>query len=265
MNKIRLSNEEMRFFRDNGFLIKRQILKPDLVERAQEAFWLNAPGRLKRNEPTTWVGPFADEQRVDDGTDYRGGHRWNLRHVGDTPWMMDLIPRDPDIVAMAEQLLGVGKLRAPHITRGIYTTLPRSDEDFEPDHLHVDQHPFHLGVVGYLGDVVPNGGGFRVWPSSHQWFYYVFESQYKSERNEAYDRVRSLFESQPSLECTGGTGDIVFWHHRLAHMAGRNYSRHLRQAVLYDFTRSDLEVAQEEPSQDNMWRDWPGIDALQED
>ena len=149
---------------------------------------------------------------------------------------------------MAEQLLGVGKLRAPHITRGIYTTLPRSDEDFEPDHLHVDQHPFHLGVVGYLGDVVPNGGGFRVWPSSHQWFYYVFESQYKSERNEAYDRVRSLFESQPSLECTGGTGDIVFWHHRLAHMAGRNYSRHLRQAVLYDFTRSDLEVAQEEGS-----------------
>ncbi len=48
-------------------------------------------------------------------------------------------------------------------------------------------------------------------------------------------------------------------------MAGRNYSRHLRQAVLYDFTRSDLEVAQEEPPQDNMWRDWPGIDALQED
>ncbi len=38
MNKIRLSNEEMRFFRNNGSLIKRQILKPDLVERAQEAF-----------------------------------------------------------------------------------------------------------------------------------------------------------------------------------------------------------------------------------
>ncbi len=47
-------------------------------------------------------------------------------------------------------------------------------------------------------------------------------------------------------------------------MAGRNYSRHLRQAVLYDFTRSDLDVVQEEPPQANMWRDWPGIDALNE-
>ena len=264
MDNIRLSNEEILLFRDNGFLIKRQVLKPDLGERAQEAFWSKAPDRLKRNEPETWVGTFAEEEHVDDGTDYRGGHRWNWRHVGDAPWMMDLIPRDRDIVTIAEQLLGVGQLRPPRMTRGIYTTLPCRDEDFEPEHLHVDQHPFHLGMVGYLGDVLPNGGGFRVWPSSHRWFYYIFESQCKSERNEAYDRVRLPFESQPSLECTGITGDIVFWHHRLAHMAGRNYSRHLRQAVLYDFTRSDLDVVQEEPPQANMWRDWLGIDALNE-
>lgn len=262
MADIRLSTEEIRFFRDNGFLIKRQVLKPHLMAKAQEVFWAKAPAQLQPDDPATWIGPFAEEHHLNDGTDYRGGYRWNLRHIGDTPWMMDLIPRDPDIVAMAEQLLGTGQLRPPRRTRGIYTTIPRGDDDFEPDHLHVDEHAFHLGIVGYLGDVVPNGGGFRVWPSSHRWFYYVFESQYKPGRNEAYNRVRSFFETQPSLECTGQAGDIVFWHHRLAHMAGRNHSRFLRQAVLYDFTRADLEVAQEDPPQANMWRDWPGIDAL---
>ncbi len=264
MDAIRLSDADLRFFRDNGFLIKRQVLKSHLIEKAQEVFWANAPAQLKRDDPASWIGPFAAEYHLNEDQDYRGGYRWNLRHIGDAPWMMDLIPRDPDIVAMAEQLLGAGQLRQPRRTRGIYTTLPRADADFEPDHLHVDEHAFHLGIVGYLGDVVPNGGGFRVWPSSHRWFYYVFESQYKPGRNEAYERVRSFFETQPSLECTGQAGDIVFWHHRLAHMAGRNHARNLRQAVLYDFTRTDLAVAQEEPPQTNMWRDWPGVDALQD-
>ena len=33
----------------------------------------------------------------------------------------------------------------------------------------------------------------------------------------------------------GRRGDIVFWHHRLAHAAGQNYSEKIRQAVLADF------------------------------
>ena len=44
------------------------------------------------------------------------------------------------------------------------------------------------------------------------------------------------------VECIGRAGDIVFWHHRLAHMAGHNFTPgHLRQAILYDFATERLD------------------------
>jgi ectoine hydroxylase-related dioxygenase (phytanoyl-CoA dioxygenase family) len=58
------------------------------------------------------------------------------------------------------------------------------------------------------------------------------------------------------VECHGGPGDIVFWHHRIGHAAGPNTSRQIRQAVLYDFRKTDLDRTQEEPPAADMWRDW---------
>lgn len=257
---IRLTANDIRFFKENGFLIKRRVLRPELMAQAQEVFWAKAPAQLRKDDPATWIGPFREEYHLRDEEDFRGGYRWNLRHIGREPWMMDLIPRDPNVVAMAQQLLGPD-LSAPERVRGIYTTLPMQERTMAPDSLHVDEHAFHLGIVGYLGAVVPNGGGFRIWPTSHRWFYYAYETQYKPGRTDRYAEIKAFFETQPSLECTGEAGDIVFWHHRLAHMAGRNYSRNLRQAVLYDFKRADLAHAQEEPPQADMWRDWPGCQA----
>ena len=56
----------------------------------------------------------------------------------------------------------------------------------------------------------------------------------------------------------GEAGDIVFWHHRLGHMASPNISGQLRQAVLYDFHKADMVQTQLEPPQQDMWRDWSG-------
>ena len=39
-------------------------------------------------------------------------------------------------------------------------------------------------------------------------------------------------------------------------MAGHNRSRQLRQAVLYDFVKTDIEQTQDLPPQDDMWLDW---------
>ena len=269
---IRFTDDELLFFKRNGFVIKRNVLKPELIAKAQEVFWAEAPSQLVKDDPSTWVGPFREEFEitVEDrapGTDQRKGYRWNLRHIGEDDWMMDMIPRNPDLIGMAEQLLGAGNLVPPMRTRGIYTTLPRNDGAELDDHLHVDQHVFHLGIVAYLGKVVPGGGGFRVWPTSHRWFYNTFKSQYKGTQfNEdqattnRYLETKEFFETQPSVECTGNTGDVVFWHHRLAHMAGHNTSCNLRQAILYDFKKVDFDYTQELPPQPNMWVDWPGLD-----
>ena len=80
--------------------------------------------------------------------------------------------------------------------------------------------------------------------------------QYRHERAEGYDKHVEYFDSQPFVDCHGGDGDIVFWHHRLAHAAGHNRSRQIRQAVLYDFRKKDIEKTADEPPQEDMWRDW---------
>jgi ectoine hydroxylase-related dioxygenase (phytanoyl-CoA dioxygenase family) len=163
---------------------------------------------------------------------------------------------------MAEQLLGEGMLEEPERIRGIYCILPEGDAPEKAYHCHVDRHPFHLGLVGYIDDVPPQGGGFSVWPGSHKKFYYDFHSQYQHQPNEQYENDIAYFSEQPYVDCYGKAGDIIFWHHRLGHSAGHNRSRQIRQAVLYDFKRKDLADRLDTPPQENMWQDWGGIGGL---
>ena len=174
--------------------------------------------------------------------------------------MVDLLPKNPSVWRMAEQLLGQGTLVEPDRVRGIYCTLPYGEVPKKPSTgCHVDAHPFHLGVVGYIDDVLPEGGSFMVWPGSHHTFYYDFHSQYKNEPTEQYEVHRQEFNQLPGTDCPGQAGDIIFWHHRIGHTASHNYSSQIRQAILYDFRKTDLPQTMEEPPNEDMWRDWIGI------
>ena len=259
---IRLSNDEIAFFKREGYLIKRNVLDPDLMEQARTRLWEGAPPTLDRYNPESWVGPFKKEEECEDTKNRRSGFRWNFREPGGEDWMVQLLATDPNVWGMAEQFLGEGNLVAADRIRGIYCILPYGDEPERPTTCHVDAHPFHLGVVGYIDHVLPGGGGFTVWPGSHRKFYYDFHSQYKNEQTEQYDKDCEFFNQQPYVECHGGPGDIVFWHHRIGHAAGHNHSKQIRQAVLYDFRKKDIEQTMEEPPCEDMWRDWDGIHGL---
>ena len=43
--------------------------------------------------------------------------------------------------------------------------------------------------------------------------------------------------------------------HRTAHMAGQNYSKLIRQAVLFDYIKKP-QYYDDGPPPDDMWRDW---------
>lgn len=254
---MRLNEADLTFFKENGYLIKRGVMDPELMARARETLWASAPPELDRNDPSTWVGPFANPS--DDRMSLRHGFSWKFRQPGSEPWMVRMLPRDPNIWAMAEQLLGEGNLEVPERIRGIYCQMPEGDREPTPYHVHVDRHAFHLGLVGYIDDVEPDGGGFTVWPGSHRRFYYSFTSQYEYEPAARLQTDYEAVNGQPYVDCHGRAGDIVFWHHRLGHSAGHNRSANIRQAVLYDFKRKDLEGRLGTPPQENMWADWPGL------
>ena len=98
-----------------------------------------------------------------------------------------------------------------------------------------------------------------VWPKSHLKFYYDFHSQYRTEPTDQYEKDRAFFSQKTGVDCYGCAGDIIFWHHRIGHAAGHNYSCQIRQAVLYDFRKKDIEQTMEESPCLNMWRDWMGV------
>lgn len=253
-NDNALSPDEIAFFKENGYLIKRNILDPTLMAQARACMWAGAPAQLQMDNPASWVGPFTEKS--DDPNSVRHEYTWKYRAPGGEGWMIELLPKNPSVWAIAEQLLGAGTLPEPARVRGIYAILPEGDAPPEPYHCHVDQHPFHLGVVAYIDNVAPDGGGFTVWPGSHRHFFPTFTTQYTFTPTEQTQVVRAQVDQQPFVDCYGKAGDVVFWHHRLGHSAGHNRSHAIRQAVLYDFKKRDLSERQAMATPADMWADW---------
>ncbi|MEM7532478.1 MAG: phytanoyl-CoA dioxygenase family protein [Chloroflexota bacterium] len=296
--ELYLSDEQVAFFKDNGYLLIPKLMDDELCAQARDRLWSMLPQEvdMRRDDPASHVGPFAEKDRRLDGLHYRNGYRWQVREISTEPLMLNLVYSER-LCAIAEQLLGEGTLKRPVVNgipmgtrgfawpdgpvdpaldvqgvRGIYCTLPYGDQPRKHDHPHTDGHPFHFGMVGLIDDVPPDGGAFKIWPKSHKRLYPTFWMQYDQARIPYYDHLPSykgilnppeyhaelerLDKDTPPVDCWGSAGDVVLWHHRTAHMAGHNYSSVIRQAILGDFSKTDLDQTRKDPPQANMWRDW---------
>jgi len=293
----KLTAEQISFFKDNGYLLLKNILDLTQCRTVMDRVWDSLPetSHLKKNDPSTHTGPFEPQEEQDSSLNLRLAYRWQVREFSTEPQLLDLVFSN-NLVGIAEQLLGENMVEPPvpngkpmgHAgpawpggpvdpantqgIRGVYCTLPYGDRSREPDYCHTDGHPFNLGVVGLLADVPKEGGALKVWPRSHRRLYPTFQMQYDQPRIPFYDHLPSykgiihtqaylneldaIVQDTPPVDCHGKAGDVVFWHHRLAHMAGHNYSSVIRQAVLSDFARKDLDTCRLDPPQKNMWRDW---------
>ena len=273
---IKLTSEEIRFFRDEGYVIKRKVLDETLMVRAREQLWKNTPSEIKRNDPDTWVGPIrrykkenttlavdTSNERNFNTPDNGGEFGWYYRSIGRETWMVQMLLTNCEIWSMAEQLLGKESIAVPTRIRGIYCRLPEPNNGDQSigDHCHTDRHNFHLGVVGYIDDVPPDGGGFTVWPKSHSVFYYRHKTEHGDERTDEYQATLESTRKDFPVECYGLAGDIIFWHHRLAHGVGYNHSKSIRKAVLGELKKRDLEETITNPPAQNMWDSWSGMSA----
>jgi hypothetical protein len=196
-----LTTDDIRAFVRDGFVIKRQVLDPDLCAAARDRLWAgNTSSHLRRDDPATWVGglPESDRTSTPDGTNDRtGDHGWRLRELSGDEEMINLLPRR--VFSWFEQLLGKGEVVEPVVTstaddpdprgtrlrgwpvwggkelRGCYCVLPRDRTD-EPRSLadaaragaHIDPEPMHVVVSGYIDTVPPGGGGITLFPGSHR-------------------------------------------------------------------------------------------------
>ena len=263
-----LTRDEISFFKREGYLVKRGAMDPELTARARDRMWAGIPPRFKRDDPDTWTGPFSEDEECKESHSLRGGHMWKYREPGDEEWIIRMLITNQPIWGWAEQLLGKGEVvdpfnsapgqgaPPPEKIRGIYCRLPEGDIPKEAPVGHADAGFFHMGIVGIIDHIPSHGGGFTVWPRSHRTLYHAFTTQYRHERAENFDACIDQINLVTPVDCHGDAGDIVFWHHRLGHAAGHNRSRQIRQAVLYDFRKKDIEQTVDVPPHEDMWHDW---------
>ena len=142
--------------------------------------WASEPGG-----PKDVGNPPAQDERSADWDNARSDFNWRYRAIGNQQPLIGII-RDTPIWSVAEQLLGAGKLIEPEVgapwredrtagqqserVRGVICNLPRPAGTRRPsvaNGAHVDSQPFQCGLVVYVDDVPPGGGGFTIWPRSH--------------------------------------------------------------------------------------------------
>ena len=265
MNK--LTQEEISFFKREGYLFKRGVMDPELMARARERKWKGAPPRMKKDDPTTWFGPFRPDEEDEGPENRRLDYMWKYREPATEEWIIRMLATDPAIWGWVEQLLGKREVKRPEKIRGIYCRLPEGDVPEKPTVCHCDLSPDNavkdvmaprLGLVGLIAPIPPCGGAFTVWPGTHRIVYDLFLNLEERERVETYKERLIQFNDQTRVEGCGEAGDILFWHGFLAHIAGWNRSEkiQLREAVLCDYKKQENEELAVQRPHEDMWREW---------
>jgi hypothetical protein len=237
-----LSKEEVSFFKENGFLVKRGFLnEPDTFQRIVEHVWQNVPrGLIKRDDVQTWINAPHGQWTEADGENlglFSGG-AWKMRSrngIGTEPFLLDKIGNHPQMRKLVAQFIGEPVKHLQRV-RGVYGVFPKQPGTAGHLSPHADQSAAQLSAMVVVDEIPPHCGGFTVWPGSHHIVHPHAKTIYGpvgQEKAEAYGQARdqALRDITP-IELWGNAGDVIFWHPRLIHSGGINCSAEYEKPVL---------------------------------
>ena len=93
-----LKPHEVSFFKQNGYIIKSQILDPDLMKKTIDLAWQKLPDSFERTNPETWKGIVTDCLYSRSLTLRRGLvmlRKCIYSNELSNELLMDLLPRNP--------------------------------------------------------------------------------------------------------------------------------------------------------------------------
>ena len=144
-----LTRDEIRFFKREGYLIKRGVLDAELMARARERKWEGAPARMQRDDPSTWFGPFRpDEEHGEECENCRIGFTWKYREPAREPWIVAMLATNPVVFEWAEQLLGRHEVETLLSTKGL-----ARNEAYKRRIIEFNADP-HVEGYGAAGDIL---------------------------------------------------------------------------------------------------------------
>ena len=251
-----ITKEEAKHFKDHGYVIKRGLLSNAVQrQKAVEYFWANVPrGVLKKDDPSTWTDSPAqhwtqeDHERV--GMLY--GTNWKMRSrgvdgIGTETFLVDEIANHPVMISVVQSFFGQ-QIKTVNRVRGIYAVLPLPEDKNGSLGPHGDYMAAQLSAMTLITDVDEHCGGFTIWPGSHKLLHTEWDTVHGStisgDRVDGYRNTRdNAIRDITPVEFCGKAGDVVFWHPRLIHSAGVNYSAHKGDPMIRLVVPSDYQIA----------------------
>jgi hypothetical protein len=238
-----LSEAEVAFFKENGFLVKRGILdEQETFARILDHVWEQVPREIvKRDDPETWIdapqGEWTSEDSERIGQFRRGSWKMRSRTFGTEPMFVDQIANHPRMRQLVSSFIGEPPRRADRV-RGVYCIFPKSPDREASLSPHGDHTGAQLSAMVFVDTVPPHCGGFTIWPGSHHMshvYHRTIHGPLDDDRAQAYMEARDDVLNQVTpVQFHGNAGDVVLWHPRLVHGPGVNYSAdHDRPVIRY--------------------------------
>lgn len=236
-----LSEAEVAFFKEQGFLVKRGLLdEPETFQRIIDHVWAHVPdGLVDRDDPETWIDApqgdwtSADAERL--GPFRRGSWKMRGRTVGTESFFVDGIANHPRMREVVTNFIGAPVKRANRV-RGVYCVFPKSPDREARLGPHGDHTGAQLSAMVFVGTVPPHCGGFTIWPGSHYMSHVYHRTVYgplDDDQADTYVRARDdILKRVTPVQFHGTPGDVVFWHPRLVHGPGINYSAEHKEPVI---------------------------------
>ena len=238
------STQQIQIFKENGYLIIKNLIKPDTLETWQEQIWAHFDSRLER--PETWPN-----DRLIDGFKF------------DRP--EEAFGCLPQVVSVVAQLSGGEFANGDGSPLFTWPSPPGTKWIF-PHTSHIDGYgaswsPFMIGATAYLYDVESRGGGFGYWPKSHLTTHQYFledptqiDGRFQEREGWSWKAFSDRAPEAPQ-EFIGRAGDVMFWHSFLVHSASINARSDPRFAMFVRFRHKHQEKIKYEVP-DNLWKYW---------
>ncbi len=240
IGNLPLSEEDLRFWKENGYVVAREVIPIENCRATERAIWEFAG--MDPDDPETWyldppVGNIMKEI-------YQHQALWDNR-------------QHPRMHGAFSQIWGTEKLSVSR-DRASINPPERPGYEFKGPWLHWDLRieeipPLEkIGVQGilYLTDTAENQGAFVCIPGFHLKVHEWLRSL--PEGADPREVVREEFGDQ-AVAIEGGAGDLVIWHTALPHGSSPNSAEVPRIGQYITMSPVRREPSEESRAESERW------------
>ena len=234
-----LSEEDLRFWKENGYVVAREVVNIENCRAAEKAIWEFA--EMDPDDPETWYPdpPVGITKEI-----YQHQALWDNR-------------QHPRLHQAFSQIWGTEKLSVSR-DRASINPPERPGYEYRGPWLHWDLKikeipPLEkIGVQGilYLTDTAANQGAFSCLPGFHLKVHEWLRSL--PEDADPHEVVREEFGDQ-AVTIEGGAGDLVIWHTALPHGSSPNSAEVPRIGQYITMSPVRREPSEESRAESESW------------